>query len=182
MTQRLKSHNAFTLIEILVVMTIIALLFAAGYVNFRDFQRRQALTSVGREFVGNLRLAQELALSGSKPDGVSCPVLNGYNFRITDWTYPGFVYTIEADCAGTPVEVKTVTVPGDSSIYIATEPPEIGSPTFSPLVFKTLGQGTNIPAGQSYSYQLRLELTPGTFPYTGILTVIVGAGGDIRVQ
>ena len=42
-----RKHNAaYTLIEILVALTIVGLIFGIGYVNFRDFARRQALAGI----------------------------------------------------------------------------------------------------------------------------------------
>ena len=61
--------SGFTLIEILVSMTIIGFLFSFGYASFRDFSRRQALAGVVKQVQGDLRLAQQKALSGEKPSG-----------------------------------------------------------------------------------------------------------------
>ena len=80
-----KKYAGYTLIEILVSLPIVGLIFGIGYVNFRDFSRRQALAGVARMVKGDLRLAQEQALAGKKPTHAFCNPsnqLDGFNFRV----------------------------------------------------------------------------------------------------
>ena len=127
--------NGYTLIEILVALTIVGLIFGIGYVSFRDFARRQAVAGMARSIVGDLRLAQEQALSGKKPSDIFCDspgTLNGYNFRVVSSQN----YVLEANCSGGNVQTKTVTIPSD--LFIST-------PATNPITFKILGEGTNLP-------------------------------------
>lgn len=153
----------YTLIEILVAMTIVGLIFGIGYVSFRDFARRQALSGVARSVRGDLRLAQEQALAGKKPDSVSCNdpnTLSGYYF---DRVSAG-VYRIMAQCSAGDTEVKNVDLPADISLSISS----------SPLIFKILGQGTNIPSGG----QVTITLTQ--FPTSSTREILVTPGGEIK--
>jgi prepilin-type N-terminal cleavage/methylation domain len=47
-----KSVRAYTLIEVLVVLSIIGVLFGIGYVSYRDFSRRQELAGVAKNIQG----------------------------------------------------------------------------------------------------------------------------------
>src|SRR3972149_11768986 len=130
------TQSAYTLIEILVALTIVGLIFGIGYVGSRDFSRRQALAGTARSMVGDLRLAQEQALSGKKPADIFCNDpnrLNGYDFRVTGAT----TYVLEANCTGGVVQTKSVSLPTDVAL---------STPSPNPITFKILGQGTNIPA------------------------------------
>ncbi len=156
----MKRTSAYTLIEILVGITIIGLIFGFGYVSFREFSRRQALSGAAKEIKGDLRLAQALALSGDKPE--SCTgLLNGFNFRVESASS----YKIEADCGTQVYEDKTVDMPDGVSISI---------PSPNPVLFKVLGQGTNIVLGGSAVITL-------TQAGTGLtLVVTITDGGEIN--
>jgi prepilin-type N-terminal cleavage/methylation domain-containing protein len=129
-----EGKNGYTLIEILVALTIVGLIFGIGYVSFRDFARRQAVAGLARSVVGDLRLAQEQSLSGKKPSDIFCDspnTLNGYNFRVVSSQN----YVLEANCSGGNVQTKSVTLPSD--LFISTPNP-------NPITFKILGEGTNL--------------------------------------
>lgn len=155
--------KGYTLIEILVGLTIVGLIFGIGYVNFRDFSRRQALVGYARIVKGDLRIAQESALAGKKPSDVFCDTpntLSSYYFnRIS-----GSTYRIVASCTGGDIIVKEVVLPSDVSISISS----------NPVVFRILGLGTNVP-----------EVTPTTITLTQAATgstriITVTSGGEIK--
>ena len=157
-----KSNAAYTLIEILVALTIVGLIFGIGYVNFRDFSRRQALAGTARSIMGDLRLAQEQALAGKKPVSAFCDSpnqLNGYNFRVINASS----YRLAANCSGGNVETKLVTLPADITI---------SSPSPNPITFKILGQGTNLSADAT------ITLTQTGTSNTRSITVTTG--GEIK--
>ncbi len=159
-----RKHNAaYTLIEILVSLTIIGLIFGIGYVNFRDFARRQALAGTARTIKGALRLAQEQALSGKKPADVRCDSPNtliGYYFNLVSASN----YRLVAQCSGGDVITKDVTLAADITL----------SSSQNPITFKILGEGTNVP-----------QATPATITLTQVgtsntATITVTAGGEIK--
>lgn len=159
-----KNNSGFTLIEILVGLTIIGLLFGFGFVSFRDFSRRQALYGTVRNLKGDLRLAQETALAGKKPANSNCNspnTLSGYNYT----SVSDSEYRIEAVCSGGLVVVKTVALPSD----VAISPP---SP--NPVRFNVLGNGTNVAPGADALITLTQD---GTGSQT---TVKITSSGEIQ--
>lgn len=155
-----KVWKAYTLIELLVVMSIIAMLFSFGYVSYRDFSRRQELLGVAKSVQGNLRKAQQSALSGVKPDGSACndQTLVGYDFYVVSSSE----YQIRANCTGGNIVVLDVNLPTTENISTVT----------NPIMFKVLGNGTNLEADAS------IMVTQSSTGNTN--TIMVGSGGDIN--
>lgn len=158
--------SGYTLIEILVALSIVGLLFAIGYVNFRDFSRRQAIAGAAKTLQGDVRLAQQQALSGQKPSDLNCAApstLIGYNFDVTS----SKEYQIYAVCSAgsSSVITKTVTLPSGINV----------SPgSTNPILFKVLGSGTNIPSGQTSSIHLTQDYTVNDY------SISVSSGGDVQ--
>ncbi|KKW14527.1 MAG: hypothetical protein UY55_C0007G0003 [Candidatus Jorgensenbacteria bacterium GW2011_GWB1_50_10] len=158
-----KLTSGYTFIEILVALTIVSLIFGIGYVSFRDFSRRQALQGVVRSIRGDLRLAQEEAISGQKPLDIFCNspnTLSGYYF---DLITPNN-YRLVAQCSGGNVTSKDVTVAADISIAVSQDP----------IVFKVLGQGTNVPQATPAV----ITLTQAGTANTAIITIT--STGEIK--
>lgn len=157
-----ENKKGYTLIEILVALTIVGLIFGIGYVNFRDFGRRQALAGAAGTIKGDLRLAQEQALAGKKPSNAFCNPpnqLNGFNFRVTSSSS----YSLEANCSGGNVTTKSASLPSGITM---------SSPSPNPITFKILGQGTNLSADAT------VTLTqPGT---SNTIQIVVTSGGEIK--
>ena len=151
--------KGYTFVEVLVSLTIVGLLFSFGFVNFRDFSRRQQLVGVARSMKGELRLAQGKASAGEKPAG--CVTLSSYSFQITGSSS----YKITANCSGgVDVDIKTVNLSGGVTML----------PTSGTISFKVLGQGTNITAGSSFIITLTQQGTNNTS------FVTVTSGGEIK--
>lgn len=162
---RKKDDRGYSLIEILVSMTIIGILFSVGYVSFRDFSRRQALAGVAKSLQGDIRLVQEQATAGKKPVDPKCTgmnLLDGYNFLVDA---PLNSYSVEAKCTGGVVEIKKVVIPSDVNIT---------NPSPNPVFFKSLGQGTNIPSGESATITLTQSATSNT------TSVVITSSGEIK--
>lgn len=154
----MRWKDGFTIIEVLVALSITGLIFSAGYVSFRDFSRRQVITGAVRSIRGDLRLTQEYSLIGKKPDDIKCTganILDSYGFFVS----AADQYIIRAYCSGGVVDVKTVDLANDL---------EISSPFPNPILFKALGAGTNLTAEVTITIlQLstqnssQLSITPG---------------------
>lgn len=160
------SERGYTLIEILVGLTIVGILFSFGYVSFRDFSRREALSGTAKKIQGDLRLAQSMALAGQKPEApnnIPCTTdrLVGYHFRV----YATNEYKIEALCGASVVTVKDVVFSGDVVV---------SNPSPNPIIFKVLGNGTNIEAGAETTLVLTQTGTDST------ATITITAGGEIK--
>lgn len=122
----------YTLIEVLVGITIVSLLFVGGYTAYRDFARRQVLTAAADTLKSNLDLARQKASSAEKPAGCT-NVLSGYEVTFTNTTY-----TIAPKC--------DITQPSSSFtlIYLLSSSVTLTASGFSPtLLYKTVG-GTNL--------------------------------------
>lgn len=141
-------ERAFTLIELLATITVLLIIFAVGFAGFRDFSRREQITSATRKVVGGLRLAQQQAFAGNKPADPACDppeILHGYNFR----TISAQEYSIEASCSGGDIEIKRDNISSNISLTLAT----------NPILFKTLGTGTNIPSGTTVQITITQDVT-----------------------
>lgn len=135
----------YTLIEMLIAITIIAIIFGVGYSNYRDFSRRQSLESFSQKVKGDLSLAREKSKTGEKPDNPFCTgsnTLNGYSvtFRVDG-------YSISAMCSGGTVS-NLVSVDSPDNITITL-------PSTNPILFKVLNTGTNLT--ESNTITLTLE-------------------------
>ena len=160
------ASKGYTLIEILVALTIVGLLFGFGFVSFRDFARRQTISGAADSLRGDIRLTQSDAISGVKPDDINCNspyVLLAYNFNIISSSE----YRIDAVCSGPSanVVVKDVVIPSDISI---------STPSPNPIQFKVLGQGTNIASGSNATINFTQTGTTNT------AIVSVSSGGEIQ--
>ncbi len=151
-------EHAYTLIEILVSLTIVSLIFGVGYISFREFSRRQALAGAARSLRGDLRLAQEQALAGKKPIG--CTVLGGYRFS----TASESVYSIMAGCSNGDFSIGKDSVSFPSGVAM--------SPIPGNILFKVLGQGTDL--GSDVEVNLVQETTGNT------IKVTITTGGVIK--
>ncbi len=152
--------KGYTLLEVLISLSIISIIFVVGYAGFREFARRQALQAAARDVRGDLRLAQEQAFAGKKPSG--CNTLSGFSFEIVDT----LSYEVGAVCDNGSYLVREKELPEG----IVFEP--IPSP--NPVLFKVLGLGTNIAADGSVDFILLQEAT------SNINTISVSWTGEIK--
>jgi prepilin-type N-terminal cleavage/methylation domain-containing protein len=166
---KIKNFRGYTLIEILVALTVIGLLFSVGYANFRSFSQRQVVMDAAKNLQGDLRFTQQIALSGQKPADAKCnsPAnsLDGYNFTILT----GSSYEIRASCSGGTPAAASKTINLISGATIASP-----FPSPNPILFKVLGNGTNIGEGQTAVIKI---VQTGTSNQT---TVTVSSGGQIQ--
>jgi len=164
----MKRNFGFTLIEIIIVTVIIGLLFTTGYASYRNFSQRQTVLSEARKLEGNIRLAQELAFTGKKPQIAECndPLqrLNGYHLKIDA---ANSSYAIRADCTGnSDIDIaKEFTLPTVLSI----------SATTSDMLFKVLGQGNDIPAS---GVVISISMSSASIDYS----VTVDKSGQVKIE
>lgn len=77
--QKNVAQRGFTMIELLVVITIITLLVGGGIAAFIEFNDRQTLQAAAKDVQSIFRTAQKRARSGAKPEG--CDQLDGFSVR-----------------------------------------------------------------------------------------------------
>ncbi|MBL7036743.1 prepilin-type N-terminal cleavage/methylation domain-containing protein [Candidatus Microgenomates bacterium] len=151
-----KACKGYTLIELLVGITIISIVFTIGYASFREFSRRQALTGITKIIKGDLRLAQQLALTGEKPAVGACTTLQGYTFAPSSDSY-----TLVANCSpdGDRI-VKTVNLEDEITL------------TGTSILFKVLGLGTNLSSDSVLNLSHSIA--------GGSVDITIGPGGEIK--
>lgn len=170
-----KTEHAYTLIELLIIIMIMSVLFTIGFIGYRDYARRQIVAGVVKQIQGDLRLTQQMALSGQKPNEKGCAdstglALDGVYFGITNNPQP--LYRIRAVCGNDPTQttypiLKEVNLP-DGIRFDFTDV------SYNPIVFKVLGQGTNIPVGITAVITI---MQTGT---DNVGTISVSSGGEIK--
>ena len=118
--------QGYSLLEVLVAVTIIGILTGSSLVGYNRFQGRQGLKSAGEQLVSDLRLTQQKALSGEKASGWC----QGDNESLIGWRLiftSAAIYDIRGVCSSGAVTVyKSITLlnsvtksSGDSSVDFA---------------------------------------------------------------
>jgi prepilin-type N-terminal cleavage/methylation domain-containing protein len=147
-------HTGFTLLELLVVVSIITMLIVGATAGYGNFSNKNLLKQTMLTLKNDLRLAQTNALSGKKPQS-DCTKLTGYSVSFTDVSY-----VIEPVCS--PASLSTYPSILYPSGIVMSSPP-------SPILFYGLSNGTNISGTRS----LMLSGTAGTY------TIDIKDSGDI---
>lgn len=145
---RKKFYNSgFTLVELLVVATIIGILMTTGLASYNSFNRKRIVRETALELLNNLRYAQGKALSGEMPSS-GCTVLDGYQV-----TFSPQRYEVQAKCsAGLAGEIKQFNLP-ENVDFVALP---------GNIVFKVLAQGVTgetdiFLRGLGYTYKIKVS-------------------------
>ena len=117
----LRARGGFTLIELIIVTTIIALLTGIGVASYNNFNQKNIDRSAAKELMNNLRLAQTNARLGRKDPSCTAP-LSGWQV-----VFPAgnTSYQIEGVCGATTFGLKTfslptgVTIAGSNFMFVA---------------------------------------------------------------
>jgi len=125
-----KFCPGFTLVELLVTVTIITLVFSIGLTQYNRFNRRQILVKAKDQLISDLRLTQSRALSGEKPSDCGADLLSGHKLEFTN----NSDYQITAVC-DSDVVVK-------SGLSLAEGVTKQAGP--DEVFFKVLSQGTDV--------------------------------------
>jgi len=92
---KVKLLPGFTLVELLVAISLVGILSGIGITSFINFRQNQIVNQAASQIVQDLRLTQSMALNGQKPTG--CSQLQGYFFKLD---LSGRTYKIYAECTG----------------------------------------------------------------------------------
>src|SRR3990172_5731384 len=137
--------QGFTLIELVIVIGVMALLFGFGYASYREFARRQMVNGAVIQLRSNLRLAQQLALSGKKPES-GCNTLNSYQFYLNYSLFNPDQYEIRPRCDGSEYALITKTVIFPKGVHFSSTTGLFGSLRFNVLVRGVVISGGSSPA------------------------------------
>ena len=122
--------NGFSLIELLVVISIIGVVFTAGIVSFVSYGRKQAVNSATLDVVTNLNIAKSQARNQVKPSECNNNIFQGYQVYIDDSN----TYVLSAMCGGSSYATKTYKISPDSAKKITFSPPSLAKTfLFRPL-------------------------------------------------
>ncbi len=164
-----SQKSGYTLVELLVVVSIMGILMTAGISSYRKFSQKQILATAVRELKSNLRLASTNASVGYKGERCPCGLGgDGACGTVDDPTISGWGATFAADqysvygkcTTGAAFASKVTKLP--ESVAINPLPPTI--------LFKVLQQGTD-RAGDVVISLKGFGETP---------SVTVTTGGEIR--
>ncbi|HLD81685.1 MAG TPA: prepilin-type N-terminal cleavage/methylation domain-containing protein, partial [Patescibacteria group bacterium] len=76
-----RNQEAFTIIELIISVSIVAIISALVIPNFKDFREKKALESQTQLAIGHLRELQNAVMTGKNFENVSSE--GGYGMRIT---------------------------------------------------------------------------------------------------
>lgn len=126
----LPAKNGFTLLEIIITISITSILFVLAIPSYRGFQANQELIQAKDNLKSDLRFAQSQALAGIKAPscGAATKLVGWYIRRIAVNSYG-----IYARCVGQSSLIKqvnlptgtTVSIPGN--IHILFRPTDVGT-------------------------------------------------------
>ena len=103
---RLSRRRGFTLLEIIVSVSILLLLSGLFIVNYNGFSSSQNVKQAASGLMANLQAARTRAAVGAKPS--TCDTLIGYNVAFLNES----TYTVQALCdSGTAGDIQTYTLP-----------------------------------------------------------------------
>lgn len=145
----MKPLSGFTLIELMIVVTIGTILFGGGVAAYRGIGNKQSIKQTGISFQSNLRLIQGKANAGEKPSACGEADFIGYEVSYANETS----YQVQPLCSNTDTSALITTVNLTDNIEFANN--------FSVIFY---GLESEISGAQSinlikddYTYQVAIE-------------------------
>ena len=92
-----KKDKAFTLVELMIVSSIILLLTAVVLINYRAGNQQLALDRSAHKLAQDIRIAQEMAMSPREECGATGVFRGSYGIYLHRVQYPNS-YLLFADC------------------------------------------------------------------------------------
>jgi prepilin-type N-terminal cleavage/methylation domain-containing protein len=122
------TQKGFTLLELIVVFSIIAILSTIGLASFVSYSKSQTLQSGLNDVTSVLNTAKSKASAQIIPDLCSGSLV-GYGvsiFKSANGSHPANSYTLEATCSGSGVtQISSTNLPSGVSFNAATNTPNI---------------------------------------------------------
>ena len=151
--RQISNRNGFTLIELIVVFSIIAILSSVGLASFVTYSRTQAVTSERNNLILTLNVAKARAQSQVKPSSCSSQTLNGYQVYINT---AANIYTLRVVCSTSIVDISTTRLSNNITFQSA-----IPTTYFFPVLTGGSTGGTIVITGYSITQTINVN-TNGT--------------------
>jgi len=113
----MRKSAGFTLIEISVVVSILAILTTMGVASFVSYSRSQSLQAAALDLSTTLNLAKSRSFSQVKPPQCVNQVLDGYRVIILS---AGNGYELQAICAANVYKIREGAFPQNITVSSAT--------------------------------------------------------------
>jgi len=97
--------KGFTLIELIIVISVVTFMSIVGIVAYREYSQSQSLSAAAQDLAGTIQLAKSRSISQVKPSTCGTQSLDGYRINIPSFSQPE--YTISAICEGNANDTKT---------------------------------------------------------------------------
>lgn len=119
--EKVKSGAGFTLIELIVVLSVAAVISVIGIAAFVSYNQTQSLNTAAADIANMFSLAKSRAASGVKPSTAPCSVqtLNGYQISIS---IVNRTYQLDAVCSSGDSLILRNTLPSNISFGSASSP------------------------------------------------------------
>lgn len=151
-------RRGFTLIEILLAMSIVLILTGGGIAGYQNAIKKQTLMAVRNQLTEDIRKVQSNAINGKK---IACVTpLEEWQIQINSNNY-----VLNERC-GTD-NPTTVSIANGVTLTLTIDPPT------NIIKFKPLGQGTDIKNGQTG------VITISGFGISPPLTIVVDSTGGV---
>lgn len=101
---QISNFRGFTLIELIVVFTVIAILSTIGVASLASYSQAQTLQQSSNDLITTLNTARASAISQVKPSQCLSSTLDGYSVSIN---LAGNSYTLNVICSGATIPLTT---------------------------------------------------------------------------
>ncbi len=120
MSYPLSQQFGFTLVEILIAISILALVAVAGIPNLRKFSNDEQVKSASTDLVRTLKQAQVSAMAGTKcPNQGASDLVDAWFVNINSLSYQLVCQSLQGGLVPNPETIKTASLdPIDSQIIL----------------------------------------------------------------
>ncbi len=151
----LKSNDGFTIIELVIVFSVIAILSSVGIAASINYSRAQTLQTASLDLINTLNQAKSYAQSQYKPDDCNTQDLKYYRFDLVDSGEDPY-YVLSVFCGANSYELLNNKLPKDVDIDSA-------NTTSNYFEFPILKGGIEADPDSPSPWQIRLISVDGRY-------------------
>ncbi len=148
------NNRGFTLLELIIVFSVISILSTVGIASFVGYSRAQSLQSAASSFELTLNLAKSHANSQVKPSQCSTETLIGYQVDILSDT----TYSLSVVCLGV-YTLQTITLPDKGNVKFSLDLTQTTTTSvFFPIITSGVkGAGTIVLVGYGQTKTITID-------------------------